>query len=253
LIDYSARDGIAVITLNRPPANAFSSDMYRELTDLSLRIATDEQVHVAILTAAGERIFSGGADVKELATLNAEGRQAFFDVSSEARRAFAAIPVPLIAAINGHCAGAGVSYASRCDYRIAADHVLFSMPEIDRGTVAGGGVDLMAIDVPSGALRYLLFSGRRCSATEALSIHLVDEVVAGSALMDLAYERAAAIAAKPRTTLIAMKQAINAMSFNPNWTEEGYAKTQRMSVELMERAETQEGMAAFLEKRTPKY
>jgi enoyl-CoA hydratase len=93
LIDYSARDGIAIITLNRPPANAFSSDMYRELTELSIRIATDERVRVAILTTAGERIFSGGADVKELATLNAEGRQAFFNISSEARRAFAAVCV----------------------------------------------------------------------------------------------------------------------------------------------------------------
>jgi len=253
LLGYASRDGIAVITLNRPPANAFSTAMYQALARTAERIASDESVRVTILTAAGSRIFCGGADVKELATLTPQGREAFFEVSGETRRKFAAIPIPVIAAVNGACAGAGVAYATRCDYRIAADNALFAMPEIDRGTVAGGGVDLMAIGVPSGPLRMMLYSGGRYSAEEARAMHLVDEVVPFERLMELAHERAAAIAAKPRPALIAMKRAINQMSYNPRWGEEGHAETQRMSIELMERSETREGFAAFLEKRDPKY
>jgi enoyl-CoA hydratase/carnithine racemase len=253
LIEFSSSEGIGIITLDRPPANAFSSAMYRELARIAELVAVNETVRVVILTASGSRIFSGGADVKELATLTPQGRAAFFEVSGEARRKFAAIPVPVIAAVNGACAGAGVSYPARCDYRIAAEHAQFTMPEIDRGSVAGGGVDLMAIGVPSGALRMMLYSGRRYSAAEALAIHLIDEVAPSAALMEVARERASAIAAKPRHALTEMKRAINAMSYNPNWGEEGYAVTQEMSVALVGRSETREGFEAFLDKRPAEY
>jgi enoyl-CoA hydratase/carnithine racemase len=253
LLTFEARDGIGILTLRRPPANAFSSEMYRRLSRLAAAIAEDEAVRVVILTAEGSRIFSGGADVKELATLDGAGRAAFFEVSGLARRTFAAIPVPVIAAINGACAGAGVAYPARCDYRIAAEHAQFSMPEIDRGSVAGGGVDLMPLGVPSGRLRMMLYTGRKYAAHEALAMHLVDEVVPFERLMEVAMERASDIAAKPRHALMQMKRAITEMSYNPVWGEEGYEKTQRMSVALIERADAQEGISAFLDKRKPQY
>jgi enoyl-CoA hydratase/carnithine racemase len=253
MLGFDIRDGVGTMTLRRPPANAFSSELYRRLARLAREIAADESVRVVILTAEGSRIFSGGADVKELATLNGEGRAAFFSVSGEARRAFSAIPVPVIAAINGACAGAGVAYPARCDYRIAAEHAQFSMPEIDRGSVAGGGVDLMPLGVPSGALRMMLFTGRKYSAHEALAMHLIDEVVPFERLPEIALERATAIAVKPRHALVQMKQAINEMSYNPVWGEEGFSRTQSMSVALIEHIDAQEGFKAFLEKRDPKY
>jgi len=252
-IRYAADNGVAVITLDRPPANALSSAMYTLLAEVAERVSAEPSVRVAILTAANPRMFSGGADVKELATLDSAGRAAFFEISGNARRKFAAIPVPIIAAVTGACVGAGVSYATRCDYRIASETAFFAMPEIDRGSVAGGGVDLMSIGVPSGALRMMLFSGRRYSAFEAQAMHLVDEVVPPEQLQAVAADRAAAIAAKPRNTLIEMKRAIKLMAFNVNWSDEGYVETQRVSSELMQRAETQEGIAAFLEKRAPNY
>ena len=243
-------DGIAVITLDRPPVNALSSAMYQALGELADRIAADETVRVAILTAEGS-VFSAGADVKELAAHTAADRAAFFRLTGEARRRVAGIPVPVIAAINGAAAGAGVAYATLCDYRMAADTAFFSMPEIDRGSVATGGVNLMSVGVPPGALRYMLYTGRRVPAADALAFHLVDEVVPAGRLLAVARERALAIAAKPRHALVAMKRAIREVSRNPAWEEEIYATTQKMTIDMIDRPETRQGLDGFLGKDDP--
>lgn len=251
LIRVDTGDGVAVLTIDRPPVNALSQEAYRALARAVARVGADESVRVAILTGAGSRMFCAGADVKELATLDAAGRAAFFAVSNEARRACETMPIPVIAALNGPAVGAGVSYATFCDYRIAADHAYLAMAEIDRGSVAGGGATLMAVGVPSGALRFLLYTGRKVSAEEALAMHLVDEVVPAARLMTVARERAALIAAKPRHGLIQMKRAINLMSYNATWGDAGLEATQRMTAEMADRPETKAGMKAFLERKRP--
>jgi enoyl-CoA hydratase len=248
-VHYVVEDGIAVLTLDRPPVNALSAEVYEALGRLADRLAADESVRVAILTAAGRRTFSAGADVKELGSQTPDERAAFYRTSSETRRKVSAIPIPIIAAINGPAAGAGVAYATFCDYRISADDAFFTMPEIDRGSVAAGGLTLMAIGVPAGPLRLMLYSGRRVTASEALAMHLVDEVVPYDDLMVVARDRASWIAAKPRHALVAMKQAIREMSHNPIWDEAAYAATQQMTIDQMERPETREGYRAFLEGR----
>lgn len=237
--------GVAVITLDRPPVNALSSAMYLALGDAADQIAGDERVRVAILTGAGG-VFSAGADVRELASHSPKGREAFFAITGATRRKVDGIPVPVIAAINGAAAGAGVAYATMCDYRIAADTAFLAMPEIDRGSVATGGINLKAVGVPPGALRFMLFTGRRVPATEAVAIHLVDEVVPAGRLLAVAYERALAIAAKPRHALVAMKRAIREVSGDGR-QEELYATTQAMTIDLIDRPETRAGLDAFAE------
>lgn len=226
-VDYSVRDGIAIVTLNRPPANAFSAGMYRALTRVADHIANDESVRVAILTAASPKIFCGGADVKELRDLDDAGRVAFSHASETAARRFTEIPVPVIAAITGTCAGAGVAYIARCDYRISADHAKFTLPEINLGFVLEGGRNLIAVGVPSGALRMMLFSGRAYSADEVRAMHLVDEVVPVDHVMEVAFAHAGVLGAKTREALVTMKRAINRMSYLPEWTDdvEGTAAT----------------------------
>jgi enoyl-CoA hydratase len=252
-IRYSAKDGVAILTLNKPPVNALSSAAYKLLARISDRLASDDSIRVAIFTAEGPRIFCGGADVKELAAQTPDGRAAFFAMSNETRQKFSNIPIPVIAAITGPAAGAGVTYPAYCDYRIAADHAYFKMPEIDRGSVAGGGAMFLALGVLTGPMRMMLYTGRSVPAQEALEMHLVDEVVPYARLMEVALERATMIAAKPRHALMAMKTAIRKMSYNPNWDEEGYAAMQKMNIEMMQRPETQEGYSAFMEKRKPRY
>jgi enoyl-CoA hydratase len=218
-VDCLLRDGVAIVTLNRPPANAFSAAMYGELARVAQRVSEDESVRVAVLTGAGERIFCGGADVKELRALDDEGRAAFSRASEHAAHAFAAIPVPVIAAITGACVGAGIAYATRCDYRISADHATYTLPEINLGFLFEGGRTLIAAGVPSGPLRMMLYSGRTASADDALAMRLVDEVVPGARVMEAAERYAAVLATKSRENLMRMKAAINRMSYTPPpWT-----------------------------------
>jgi enoyl-CoA hydratase/carnithine racemase len=177
-------------------------------------------------------MFSAGADVKELATHGPADRAAFFERTNSTRRAISDLPVPVIAAINGPAVGAGVAYASYCDYRIAVDDAFFAMPEIDRGSVAGGGLPLHAIGVPPGPLRLMLYSAARVPAPTALAIHLVDELTSADRLLDTARERAAAIASKPRSVLVAMKRAILEVSRDPRW-EAHHAAAQAITIGLM--------------------
>jgi enoyl-CoA hydratase len=235
LVTCDVANGIAIVTIDRPPVNALSAAAFEALGRAADQVAGDETVSVAILTGAG-RTFCAGADVTELTGHGAVERAAFFDLTNATRRKVKAIPIPVIAAINGPAAGAGVSYASFCDYRIAADTAFLTMPEIDLGSVAAGGMPLMAIGVPAGALRFLLFSGRRVTAHEALSMHLVDEVVPASELLSVARERAASIVAKDRQALIAMKRAIGEISRDPRHDEGAYARTQQMTIDLIDPA-----------------
>jgi enoyl-CoA hydratase len=229
-VSLTVTDGVATIALDRPPVNALSSHMYAELAQVATRIAEDDLVRVAILTGTGS-CFCGGADVKELRSQTPEQRQAFWAVTADARRRFLGIPVPVIAAIDGAAAGAGVAYATYCDYRIAARTARLSMPEINVGSVAGGGEALLGIGMPRGAIRYLLFSGTAMSAEEALHAHLVDEV--SDSALGLARERAAVIAEKPRPALVAMKRAINLASASAAPTEDMVAQTQKITLEMM--------------------
>jgi enoyl-CoA hydratase len=229
-VDLTVTGGVATIAIDRPPVNALSSHMYAELAAVAGRIAEDEQVRVTILTGTGS-CFCGGADVKELRSQTPEQRQAFWEVTASARRQILSIPVPVIAAIDGAAAGAGVAYATYCDYRIAARTARFSMPEINVGSVAGGGEALLGIGMPRGAIRYLLFSGTAMSAQEALHCHLVDEV--SDSAIGLARERAAVIAQKSRSALVAMKRAINLASAATAPTEDMVAQTQKITLEMM--------------------
>lgn len=231
-VSLTVESGVAIIALDRPPVNALSSHMYAQLGEAAARIAENTDVRVAILTGSGQR-FCGGADVKELAAHTPEQRRDFWNLTTETRRRFLGIPVPVIAAVDGPAVGAGVAFVTHCDYRVAASGTFFSMPEINVGSVAGGGEALLAIGMPRGAIRYLLFSGDRIPAEEALRVHLIDELAPTGAALDLARERAAVIAEKPRAALVAMKQAINVASASLVPSEDVLAQTQQITLRMM--------------------
>jgi enoyl-CoA hydratase/carnithine racemase len=231
-VSVAVDGGVAVVTLDRPPVNALNSHMYAQLGRAAAQIAEDPEIRVAILTGSGQR-FCGGADVKELASHSQAERQDFWALTTETRRLFLDIPVPVIAAIDGPAVGAGVAYMTHCDYRIAAAGTFLSMPEINVGSVAGGGEALLAIGMPRGAIRYLLFSGSRLPAEEALRVHLIDELAPAGGALELARQRAAVIAEKPRAALVAMKRAINLASAPTSPGEDVLARTQKITLDMM--------------------
>jgi enoyl-CoA hydratase len=249
LVVYENRGRIAILRLNRPPVNALNTPLWEAISDAFNRLAEDTSAHVAILTAEGHRAFCAGADIKELQLPGFEDRSR---QHQETMEKMANTPVPVICAINGPAIGAGIVLSSLCDIRIAADNAHFSWTEIDRGLVSGGGVHLRKIGVRSGMIRELLFTGRKYTADEAFVYGAVDHLVPSDQLMPTALELAERIASKPRQALVATKKAILEVEVTADWRQ-AYANANQHAKGLRHLAETEEGIAAFIEKREPKY
>ena len=252
LLTYERKGRIALITLNRPPVNALSEALYGAIVQRIEQLNQDQGIHVAILTGAGRKAFCAGADVKEMRELDATSRRARHEFVSSVWVALANAAVPIIAAINGPSPGGGTVIAGLCDYRIAAEEATFSYPEIDRGTAGGGGVFMRNMGIPEGTIRNLLYTGRVCSAREALELGLIEKVVPQDQLIPAAMEQAQAIAVKARSALVLMKKAILAASAHSDW-EAAYRATHHLSAQMTGTKEAKEGMDAFLEKRTADY
>lgn len=238
---------IARVTLDRPPVNALTLQLYGEIAELFESAAGWDDVNVIILSAAGTRAFCAGLDLNEFlaATVEDDPKRAAI-----IRRTFAAVrhaAVPVIAAVNGPALGAGCVLASVCDMRIAAENATFGLPEINVGR-CGGGAHLGRL-IPQGALRRMFFTGRPIDAAEAYRIGLVDEVVPGDRLAEAAGRLAAVLADKAPLGLRLGKAALNEVEFMP--VEDGYAREQQYSTRLMATEDAREATRAVVEKRPP--
>lgn len=209
---------IATVTINRPEVlNAFDSAVWAGLERAALSIMSQPNINVAIVTAAGERAFTAGFDLKAAAggVFSAgHRRRKGLDNLWAMKQVFTMyedLPVPVIAAINGYCLGAGVELALCCDIRLAAEHALFSVPEVNIGTVPDmGGTQRLPRLIGAGPAKELLYTGRRIDAAEALRIRLVDHVYPKDRLMAEARKLAEEIAGKDAATVQALKKAVNA-------------------------------------------
>ena len=240
-------DRIARITLERPPVNALTLQLYADIAELFESSSGWDDVNVIVLSGAGSRAFCAGLDLKEFmaATVEDDPKR-----GAVVRRTFAAVrnaAVPVIAAVNGPALGAGCVLASVCDIRIAADTATFGLPEINVGR-CGGGAHIGRL-VPQGALRRMFFTGRPIDAAEAFRIGLVDEVVPADQLAAAAGRLAAVIADKAPLGLRYGKQALNEIEFMP--VEDGYAREQQYSTRLMATEDAREATRAVVEKRAP--
>lgn len=240
-------DRIARLTLDRPPVNAITLDIYAEIGDVFEGAAEWTDVNCIVFTGAGSRAFCAGLDLHEFlaATVDEDPKRA-----AVIRRTFTAVrtaAVPVIAAVNGPALGAGCVLASLCDVRIAAETATFGLPEINVGR-CGGAAHLGRL-IPQGALRRMFFTGKPIDAAEAFRIGLVDEVVPLDGLMDAAERLAGVIAAKAPLGLRLGKQAMNEVEFMP--VDEGYAREQQYSTRLMATEDAREATRAVVEKRPP--
>jgi len=251
LVRFEQKGRVALLTLNRPPVNALSRDLWLALETAVDRLE-DMSIHVAILTAEGRRVFCAGADLNELSADEDEDRQARHRIVTPIQQKLHNVPIPLICAVNGPAVGAGIALMHHSDYRIAADHAHFSMTEVERGTAAGGGGGISRLGVPNGFMREMLYTGRRVTAYEALTVHLVDRVVPYDELMSTAWALANTIATKPRAALAILKRAILTVASEPDWLR-AYESTHALTDEVAVLPETREGLSAFLGKREPNY
>ena len=198
--------GIATLLLSRPPTNAMTRQVYREIVDASADLGRREDIHVVIVFG-GHEIFSAGDDVPELRTLNADEAVVATRVCREAVDALAAIPKPTVAAITGYALGGGLTLALAADWRVAGDNVKFGATEILAGLTPAGGTSRLVRAVGVSKAKDLVFSGRFVDAKEALALGLVDEMVAPDAVYDAAVAWAKRFLDYPPQVLAAAKAA----------------------------------------------
>ena len=250
-VETTREGAVLTITLNRPDVlNAFNTDMHKGLA-AALKEARGADIRAVVVTGAG-RGFCVGQDLTEF-------REASGDIGSRLRAtyhpnvlAIRALEKPVIAAVNGAAAGAGMSFACACDLRIAADSASFVPAFINIGLVpdSGGSYFVTRILGPARAFEWLA-SGRKLTAAEAHAWGLVSEVVQGDALALRSAEVAAQLASLP-TRAVGMTKRLIDHALNAT-LERQLEREAELQTAATETKDFREGVAAFLEKRPPQF
>lgn len=242
---------VALVTLDRPAVhNALSFELLAQLADALERLDADPAVGCVVVTGAGDRAFAAGVDIRELVsqtpgTLAAAGG---FEPLDRIGR----LQVPLVAAVRGFALGGGCELAMACDVIVAGDDAELGQPELRLGVIPGaGGTQRLPRRVGLGRAMEIVLTGRRVSAEEAARIGLVDRLVPAERTLREALSLAAGIAAGPSLAVRAAKAAVRAATELP--LDAGLAAERRAFVALFATEDQAEGMAAFIEKRPPRW
>ena len=251
LVGWNETGHVATLTLNRPAArNALDRRTAAELVRALETLADREELRAVVVTGAGERAFSAGADLVERRSLTPAERTAHTAAINAAADALAALPIPTIAAVRGYALAGGAELAIACDLRVAATDAVFGFPEVRIGIFPGaGGVVRLPRLIGLGAARDLLLTGRRIDAEEALRIGLADRLVEPAEMLSAARALAAEIAANAPLAVRAVKRALAESAGLPE--TEAHAVVGRHRQALDATADYAEGLAAWAERRPP--
>ncbi|ART71158.1 enoyl-CoA hydratase [Mycobacterium dioxanotrophicus] len=209
IVTSEAEPGIATVLLSRPPTNALTRQVYRELTGAAKDLADRPDI-AAVVLFGGHEIFCAGDDVPELRTLDAAETVVADKVLHDCLEAVAAIPRPTVAAITGYALGSGLALALAADWRVSGDNVKFGVTEILAGLAPRGGAGTrLAGVIGAGKAKELAYSGRFVGAEEAVSLGLVDEMVAPDHVYDAALAWARRFIEQPVAALAAAKAAVD--------------------------------------------
>jgi enoyl-CoA hydratase len=248
---YEVEGRMAIITLNRPEArNAVNGALATAMESIMDRFESDPEVWVAILTGAGNRAFSAGADLKAMAS--GEGQR--IETERGGFAGFVRFPrtKPIIAAVNGVALAGGTELVLACEIVVAVEQAEFGLPEVTRGIIAaGGGLFRLPLALPRARAIELILTGDRFGAQEAHQLGLVNHVVSASELMPTAKRLATRICANApiavRESLAIAKRA-HELSEDQAWARSMEARTR-----VMQTADAKEGPLAFAEKREPRW
>jgi enoyl-CoA hydratase len=244
------KDGVALVTLNRPQAlNALNAQMMRDMTGALQALDADPAVGAVVVTGSA-KAFAAGADIKEMQALTFEEIHAADGFAGW--EAMTRIRKPIIAAVAGYALGGGCELAMMCDLIIAADNAQFGQPEITLGIIPGiGGTQRLARAVGKAKAMDLCLTGRRMGAEEAERAGLVARIVQADSLVEEALAMARTIAAMPRAAVMMAKEAVNRAQELA--LSEGVRFERRAFHALFATHDQKEGMAAFVEKRKPQF
>jgi enoyl-CoA hydratase len=253
MVNWTKENGVAVMTIDNPPLNVLSEKVGAEIGECVNEVANDPEVVVLIVTGAGTRAFMAGADIKEFPKRMVPGGTE--ETSKRTNRIFNALdrlPKPTIAAVNGLALGGGCELALACDIRIAAESAQLGLPEIKLGLFPGaGGTQRLPRLIGEAKAKELMFVGDPIPAREAERIGLVNQVVPDGMVLEAAKEMAAKIASRTLVSLRRIKEAVDRGLEMP--LEQGIELESKLFAEVFQTEDVKEGVAAFLEKRAPKF
>jgi enoyl-CoA hydratase len=241
---------VGIIRLNRPKAlNALSRQLIADLNAALDAFEADAAIGAIVLTGS-EKAFAAGADIKEMQGLGYV--DVFLDDFVARWERLAATRKPVVAAVSGFALGGGCELALMCDLVIAADNARFGQPEITLGLIPGaGGTQRLARAIGKAKTMDMVLTGRMIDAVEAERIGLVSRVVAAAELVETAVAAAGKIAGLSRPSVLMAKEAVNRAFESP--LSEGIRTERRLFHSLFATEDAREGMAAFLDKRTPAF
>lgn len=252
-VKVSREDRVAIVTVDSPPVNMISRPVVDDLQSALEELWADDHVKAIVITGGGQMVFIAGADINAILELKTPA--AAKDIVMEVHHLFQKIEEsskPIIAAINGHCLGAGNELAMACHMRIANNRAMFGQPEIGLGIIPGfGGTQRLSRLVGKGKALELILTGDRITGAEAASIGLVNKAVPGTEVIKTAVGLAKKISSYGRPAISAAMEAVNE-GMRVSLAEGLEIEADKFSG-LVETQDMREGLTAFLEKRQPRF
>jgi enoyl-CoA hydratase len=258
LVRYEARQGVAVLTLNDPPANTYSYEMMRQLDRAILDARMDESVQVVVITGAGEKFFCAGANIKMLAEVTPAFKYFFCLHANETLSRLEQTPKLVVAAINGHCVGGGLEVALAADLRVARRGAgKMGLPEVTLGVLPGtGGTQRLARAVGKSRAIELMATGELFDFERAAELGLVNRLFDADSSASFheqvtAYARQFTAPGKAALAVGRIKRAVQTGAEIP--FESALALERELQQQLFQSEDAREGLAAYVEKREPQF
>ncbi|MFM0741775.1 enoyl-CoA hydratase-related protein [Paraburkholderia xenovorans] len=244
---------VATVTINRPEAsNALNDDVRRGLFQALDTVEQTDSIRAVIVTAAGEKVFAAGSDIKDMVHMNGQESVALSESALQLNNRVAFLRKPVLCAVNGWCLGGGLELALACDIRVAAEHARFGFPEAKLGIMPGtGGVPRLLRTVAGGVARHMLLTGEFLSAQRAYEVGLVTCVVPIDRLLAETRAMASRVAALGPVALERIKHTIS-VAESATLSEGIRSETDACAL-CFDTLDKVEGMTAFIEKRPAQF
>lgn len=252
-IDLIVEDAVAIVTINRPERrNAMDAEHYRALSQAWIEVRDNAAIRAAIITGAGDKAFTAGADIKSFAAAAPPLPELMLTQQGQLLNRGLELWKPVVAAINGDCLGGGMTLMLATDIRVAARHARFGVTEVKRGLFpANGGTQRLVQQLPHALAMELLLTGETIDAETARHWGLVNRVVEADALMDAARDYAARVGANAPLAVQAAKEL--ALRSRDVDLATGLRLEQLMLRLLQTSDDAREGSQAFSQKRPPQF
>jgi enoyl-CoA hydratase len=252
-IIYEVEENIAIIRFNRPKVlNAVNSAVVAEMKDVLEKVASDKSIKVLILTGEGDKAFVAGADIAAMRDFTPLEGRSFSRQGQELLFQLEALPIPVIACVNGFALGGGIEIAMASDFAYAVDSAKFGQPEINLGIIPGfGGTQRLSRLVGKSRAKELCMTGAMISAQQAKDIGLVNKVFPKEILWEETMKVARLLASKGKVSIRAVKDTIE-RGYDQDLRTGCYMESDAFGI-CMASEDAREGMGAFLEKRKAQF